>query len=123
MTHHQSISDSLQILDWKKIHLEASVKDFIHNNQWCIPEATQNMYHALLNLISLVKILVIETEDEKIWSLVGNGLMSRRLPTTFMLLKVSTKVGRRSFGAHISLHPNLCSTGECFITGCQLMKT
>jgi len=62
----QVLADHFQIPDWIRLHLKASVKDFIHNHQWCIPVDLQDMFPDLLNLISKIQIPMMECEDERV---------------------------------------------------------
>jgi len=78
----QILSDLLQIPDWIKSHLKASIRDFIHN-QWCIPDDLHNMFPNLHNIISKVEIPREDIEDERVWSPADNGLMSLKAAYTF----------------------------------------
>jgi len=52
----QPISDYLNLPEWMKGYLKAHVKDFIHNNQWHIPNALQRAFPNLLIFVNRVHI-------------------------------------------------------------------
>ena len=131
------LADYFQIPDWIKIHLKASVKDFIHNNQWCIPDEMQNMFPALLNLISKIKVPTVEIEDERIWSPTDNGQMPLKAAYTFhapegqninwgkiiwssAIPPSKSLLIRRMFHNSLPTDENLISRGLCIPSICNL---
>ncbi|GAU48100.1 hypothetical protein TSUD_133200 [Trifolium subterraneum] len=65
----QPLVHSLNIPDWIHPHLKSTVKAFIVNHQWSIPQALQLAFPNLSNIVQNITIPLGEVEDKTVWDL------------------------------------------------------
>ncbi|GAU15839.1 hypothetical protein TSUD_236550, partial [Trifolium subterraneum] len=72
----QPLVHSLNIPDWIHPHLKSTVKAFVVNHQWSIPQALQLAFPNLYNIVQNITIPLGEVEDKTVWVLNELGDLS-----------------------------------------------